>query len=58
VNPAGDGIEDVAAQLPVFEVLGAAHRELSAIGSFACGEDVPGVAFFDDRRIVGSGDVS
>jgi len=58
VNPVGHGIEDVAAELPVVEVLRAAHRELSAVWSFAGGEDVPGFTLFDDRRIVGSGDVS
>jgi hypothetical protein len=58
MDPVGNGVEDVAAQLPMLEVLRAAHGELSAIGGLAGGEDVPGLALLDDRGIVGSGDIS
>src|SRR6201989_1487370 len=58
MDPVGNGIEDVAAELPMFQVLRAAHGELSAVGGFARGEDVPGFILFDDRGIVGPGDVS
>ena len=58
VNPGGDLVEDVAAELPVFEIVRAAHSELTTIRRLAGGEDVPRAAGFDNGWIVRSGDIA
>ena len=53
-DPVRNGGEDVAAELPGMQVGGAAKLELAAILRSAGGEDVPGIAGFDDGGVVRS----
>ena len=55
--PIRDGGEYMPAELPVNKILRAAHGQLPAIRRFAGGEDIPGFAALDNRRIVGSGKI-
>ena len=58
LDPGGDVVEDLSAEAPHFEVIGAADGELAALFGFAGGEDVPVAAFTGDGGVVGADDVA
>lgn len=57
VDPGGDRVKHVAAELPVKQIGRAADGKLAAIRGTAGGEDIVGTAVPSDRRVVGEGDI-
>ena len=55
VNPGGNLVEDVAAQLPRQQIVRAANGKLSLAGVRGGSEDVVHVSLTDNRRIVRNG---
>jgi hypothetical protein len=58
LDPGGERIEDVTAQLPLVQIGRAAYGKLSAVWGFTGCKDIPGVAFANDGGIVGACDIA
>jgi hypothetical protein len=59
LNPSGNARQDIAASTPVMQVGGATNRQFAIPLRFGrSGKQIPIVAFFGDRRIVSSFDIT